>query len=290
MKKVSLFLGMVLAASFAIAQTDVNLNQSGNSAYWATGLVNDASIQQSGTNVILDVDQIAGTDNYVRSGQSGTNLSLTYEATAKTSNSTPRGVNGFLQDGSNGDIDIKQVATNGSNSAQTWQQGGLGYTANQNNIDVVQNAGTNNVLVQRQSGRDNIVNLNQNAGTYNHAETNQGQWGALETNNKLVGAALGIWGPGYDLTGPAKQTSATSYNYLKLDQVGSSNLVGLYQNGNDYNSADIYQAGGENSLLIYQTNNNGFNSVISDQIGGQNSASVLQTTVSGNGTIVVNQN
>ena len=290
MKKLNFIFALVLAAGTVMAQNVVDLEQVGNTGYWSTGLVNDAVIQQTGTNIYLDIDQIAGTSNYVRSEQSGTNLSLTYEAEAGTSNETPRGVNGFLQDGSNGDIDIEQVAIAGSNSAQTWQQSGLGYTANNNDIDVSQNAGTSNYLFQRQSGQNHKINLEQNALTSNSAITTQGQWGALETNNTLVGASLGLWGPVYDNENPAKQTSLNSSNTLKLNQDGSFNKVGLNQDGYESNYAEINQEGGNNSLLVYQTNMDGSNSVISNQIGGQNSATVLQTTISGSGTITVDQN
>jgi hypothetical protein len=291
MKKLSILFAMIFAVSMAMAQTSVDLDQTGGGTTWPATLINNASIQQVGTDVTADFDQTAGTWNYLRSGQNGTNLSIRYEATAGGKN-TVGGTqsNGFLQDGSNGDIDIQQVATNGDNHTQTWQQSGLGYTANNNDIDVIQTAGTSNTLIQRQSGQNHVVNLEQTAATSNSAETYQGQWGALETDNILVGAELGTNGPLYDEDGPATQTSASSYNELFLDQNGSFNKVGLSQNGYDYNYANIYQDGGENSLLIHQNNADGFNSVMSSQMGGANSASVLQNTVAGSGTINVNQN
>ena len=99
----------------------------------------------------------------------------------------------------------------------------------------------------------------------------------------------GSWGPLFDEDGPATQNSTSSYNELYLDQNGSFNKVGLSQNGYDYNYANIYQDGGDNSLLIHQNNADGYNSVMSSQIGGANSASVLQNTISGSGTINVAQ-
>jgi hypothetical protein len=171
------------------------------------------------------------------------------------------------------------------NYASVRQPGGL-----DNDIDVDQNAGTSNYLLQVQYGKNDIVNLKQTAKTSNSAVTYQGNWGVNEPNNVLYGATLGSWGPLYDNTKPATQTSANSSNTLTLDQDGESNKVGLYQNGFDYNKAEIDQDGGFNSLLIYQTNTNGYNSVISNQLGGHNSASVLQTTLSGNSTITIDQN
>ena len=291
MKKLSFLFAMVFAVSMAMAQTNVDLDQTGGGTTWPATLINNASIQRVGTNVELDADQSAGTWNYLRSGQNGTNLSITYDATAGGHN-TVGGTqsNGFLQNGSNGDIDIQQVATVSDNYAQTWQQGRSGYTADNNDIDVVQNAGTSNSLTQRQNGQNNVVNLQQTAATSNTAETYQGTWDWVETDNKLVGAELGTWGPLYNEDGPATQTSASSSNELYLDQNGSFNKVGLSQNGYDYNYANIYQDGGDNSLLIHQNNADGFNSVMSSQIGGLNNATVLQNTVSGNGTINVTQN
>lgn len=285
MKKLTVLLTVIFMASMSFAQTNVDLDQTGNSSPWWTSEINDATITQTGTNVDADFDQVAGTYNILSSGQSGTDLSITLDATAGTHNDAD-----FKQSGLNGDIDIQQVASSGNNYVQTWQQGGLGYTAEDNDIDVVQTAGTNNFLKQRQSGQDHIVNLEQTAGTYNHAETYQGQWGALETNNVIYGAELGVYGPLYDEDAPATQTSTTSSNHLYVDQDGSYNKVGLYQDGFDYNYAHILQEGGDNGLLIYQTNVDGYNSVISNQTGGNNSATVLQNTYSGSGTITVDQN
>lgn len=286
MKKLIFLFTMVLAVSMAMAQTNVDLDQTGSVAYWGTGLINNASVHQTGANIDADFDQISGTWNKVASTQDGTNLFLTLNANAGTSSDAD-----FKQSGLNSDINITQVATSGNNYAQTWQQSGLGYIADNNDIDVVQNAETSNHLKQRQSGKNHVVNLEQNAGTYNKAETYQGQWGALETDNILVGAALGTWGPLYDNLGPASQTSASNYNELYLDQNGSFNKVGLSQDGFDYNYANIYQDGGDNSLLIYQTNATGYNSVISNQLGGHNSATVFQNSYTpGSATITVDQN
>jgi len=281
MKKLSFIFAMMLATGFAMAQINANVMQSGVSGNWDSGyLVNTAGVQQVGTNVTLDVDQTATTLwNIVTSGQGGTNMHVKLDATAGTSNWAHFEQGG----GSDFDINVKQIAGT-SNYASVRQPGGLN-----NDIDVVQDAGTFNSLQQVQYGKNDIVNLKQTSKLSNTANTDQGNWGVNEPNNVLYGAIHGTWGPEYASTAPAEQTSSNSYNDLKLVQKGSDNKVGLYQNGYDYNFADITQTEGQNSLLIYQTNIDGFNSVTSHQTGGQNSASVLQTTLSGNGTIIIDQ-
>ncbi|MCJ7696308.1 MAG: hypothetical protein MUO40_12920 [Anaerolineaceae bacterium] len=284
MKKLFALLTVVFFAGFMMAQNTLDLDQTGVSAYWATGLINQSNSSQVGSGIDANIDQIAGTYNQFSSGQGGNTLDLTVNENAGTSNHGE-----ILQSGNNGHIDIYQVAGT-YNYMQAWQQSGLGYIANNDKADISQTAGTYNSYVQRQSGQDQVINLNQNAGTYNTGTVYQGQWGALETNNTLVGATLGIWGPLYGDLIPAAQTSDASYNDLFLDQNGSFNKVGLYQDGSSYNHANIVQSDGNNSLLIYQTNVDGFNSLDANQSGGLNSATVYQSTVTGDGTITVDQN
>jgi hypothetical protein len=291
MKKLIFLFAMVFAVSMAQAQVTVDLDQSGNVAYWATNLINNASIQQTGTNVNATLVQVAGTYNSLTDNQNGTNLFLNYHANAGAQNfAGDANTTGFEQSGINGHIDVTQVATTLGNNANTRQLSGLAYIAMNNDIDVTQTAGTFNNLTQTQYGQNHKINLVQTAGTSNSATISQGEWTPLEINNKLVGASLGIWGPSYDNIGPATQISGTSSNVLNLTQTGNNNQVGLYQNGNDYNLANMVQTGDDNSLLIYQTNVNGYNSVISNQVGGNNSASVFQNAISGSGTITVDQN
>ena len=205
MKKVILIFAMVLVAAITFGQNTVDVDQSGSNPMWATGLINDAGVQQDGSNIDLDIDQVAGDWNGIRSAQSGTNLSITLDAWAGTFNDGSYGApRGFLQSGMNSDIDVEQIATTGSNTVIVWQQSGLGYIGDNNDIDVVQEAGNSNFLHMVQYGQDHIVNLDQTAGVSNSAVTYQGSWGSLQTNNVLYGATKGLWGPEYNPAGGAE--------------------------------------------------------------------------------------
>ena len=154
-----------------------------------------------------------------------------------------------------------------------------------NTLGVYQIADTGgNILLAYQGGdatANNVVaKVVQDAATDNYANVYQ------NSPNKLVGADSDGT---INAANPAKQISTDEYNELWTSQTGDYNEIGLYQSALGYNSADIDQTGGNNSLGVYMTNTNGYNSLTATQTG-DSSATVVQSTWSGAGTINVSQN
>jgi hypothetical protein len=87
-------------------------------------------------------------------------------------------------------------------------------------------------------------------------------------------------------TNVASQLGGTEIT-LDLYQSGDGNQVGLTQDGNGYNLAEIVQMNGGNTLGAYQTTSSGFNSLDVYQSGSAN-AKVMQTGA-GNNTATITQ-
>jgi len=128
-------------------------------------------------------------------------------------------------------------------------------------------------------GTENLINLEQDAYTYNYASVEQDG-----IYNQLIGA----YSDGsIKYTAPAVQNSSSDYNYLWSYQVGNSNEIGLYQSASGSNSATITQLNGGNSLAVYQISTGGSNTLIANQ-NGNATATVIQTG-SGNNIGTVTQ-
>lgn len=151
----------------------------------------------------------------------------------------------------------------------------------ENKIEIGQVADTYNEAWASQVGSLNEIVIQQDAGIYNYAYVKQDG-----DENKLVGAFSDgtLAGTVIEYSLPATQDSWSSYNELKVIQEGDNNEVGLYQQATTggYNSVDILQYNGGNSLVIHQTNiaSGGYNEVTAEQSGDM-TATVWQKNYSG---------
>ena len=148
-----------------------------------------------------------------------------------------------------------------------------------NLLDSDQLAVTNyNELRVGQQGDSNKALLTQVAYGYNYAKIVQ-----LDGHNWLGrSGSCGI----SNYTKKAFQWSHNSFNKLLLYQQGGGNKVALYQDGADYNLADIDQRGSGNEVKAYQFNTGGFNNLYVRQTSGD-FARVCDTAGSNNDTTVL---
>jgi hypothetical protein len=296
MKKLSLVLMMVFAASWVMAQNNALINQTG-------GAGNTAFTNQNNSGNDLLINQ------YI-SGSTGTN-------TAGTA------VTPILQNGSNNEAKLVQQV-NGplivpSNEAKIQQIGNgnylVGATANANNFVVSANAEQiakdyTNFLDVLQQGNGNIVGLSQNSNGRNEFGENVvgGNVQQVGDNNVLVVKQTAIaWGNTNRVYGSSEQIGSgnvarafqynnTGENYVILKQNGNSNyLVDADANGyilagastqtadgtGNGNTLNVTQTGGTNIAGVHQITPAGFNSAIINQNGGDH-ASVFQTGAGNN--------
>jgi hypothetical protein len=247
MKKVSLFLGMVLIASFAMAQNVATTNQDGNS--------NGATVDQVGSNLTGLVDQINGNSNTGIVIQKGTNNDagivqgmvegywapdyLTPDMTANSNYAKIEQLGAItgssaqvlqVGDGNNGRI--KQDAQTGSVAEiyQGWPGGAWSSytvvgTSNIATIDQV--TGQNNTGLIWSLGTGNTINLDQLNGNNNEARLSQGY--------------------NYDgIIGVPKVMPVTG-NTQNVAQSGDNNLVRNFQLGNT-NTFNLNQYNGVNTV------------------------------------------
>jgi len=183
------------------------------------------------------------------------------------------------QRGDGNDVDVRQDAKT-SNWLFIDQLGLRLALDNDNLLDLNQVAGTSNEADVVQSGNRNDADVRQDAGTFNRLFIDQ-----LGDDNRLVGAnSNGTINP----LGAATQISATSHNWLDCIQLGDNNKVGLYQNAHFFNNAFIEQFDGGNSLVAWQHAPGGSNELTIEQGGGM-TASVVQNATTGNNVIIITQ-
>ena len=272
----------------------------------------------------IDIDQTVKPANATVS-QQGSNLSIKIEQIGVSADP----ITGFVNDAwasqtnfSNAKMDVYQNAGT-FNYAWLYQRHG-----GTSEIKAVQNAGTgdNYLRANQYRWKWNYMDIQQNAGTWNYANLNQAYWNsdifidqtahdynqANVTQNQNLGNTY-IYGA--DSSGaiadktPAKQISYSSYNELSINQY-DDDKVGLYQEANGYNYADITQYNGGNRLGIYQeaanynvldvtqygdgvvdvtqTSTGGYNYLYISQSFGS-SAIVFQTALAGNNTATIIQ-
>jgi hypothetical protein len=148
---------------------------------------------------------------------------------------------------------IKEISTNGSNSANITQSNGSGY------ITIEQKAFLNNII----PSAENTVMNNPNGypGIYQEGYNNY-IIGASEVNIPAIGS---IAIPRPDL--PAQQISKKGENWLEIWQTGGFNVVALHQEAEKDNKALIHQNNGLNLAIVFQRAVDS-NYVLIEQAGG----------------------
>lgn len=221
-----------------INQSSIIIVQIGGSAA-TTGLVNDVWAKQKRYGPYkMDVYQKAGTYNYA----------WLYQCL-----------------GGRSEIKAVQNAGTGDNYLRADQSNWM-----YNYIDIKQTAGTWNYADLLQGYYMNDMFIEQEALYSNKADVKQNKWGGKESMY-IYGADSS--GAIADKT-PAKQISYWRYNELSINQY-DDDKVGLYQEANGYNYADIDQTGGGNRLGVYQKASNRMNDLIVTQ-NGKGTAKVVQ--------------
>jgi hypothetical protein len=261
MKKVSLFLGMVLATSFAMAQNKTLVDQKGNTndalvkqigvsndaKAQQFGNENDASVKQTGNSNIAVADQLLGDRNKATvvqennsnkayltqgmianyDGMSTINMPASDNVGSITQVGGVRNLGELMQLGNNNNGSI--ATTGNDNTAhlyQGWQGAGDGpAVVGYNNIASVEQIYDGNFGGLWQYGHDNKSTLHQD-GNSNSAQIAQGYIYA-------VGVAV-VWPVQGNLSEVKQDGSANNVramqlgdaNILKLNQIGNSNTFG----------------------------------------------------------------
>jgi len=265
MKKVSLFLGMVLAASFAMAQNTANFTQTGNDhkadVTQKGGTLNSATIIQNGGNgnrlgspVIGDVGVDAGVD-----------VSL---------------AKGLVQDGNSNIANITQ--TGNLNIIQQFRPNGPVPIFNS-----VYQKGNSNKLEMKQDGNNNVIGqapheyngLDQTQGNGNDAKIlQQGNsnkltyFYQLNDGNKADIKQIGNSNTIESATQKRQANVSPTDNSLIILQEGSSNTAALNEQG-DHIIGNIYQFGASNTARMQLTHSNAFGDI--DQLGNSNKADIF---------------
>ena len=249
-----------------------------------TGDNNEVAVYQWGTEQQVEIDQLGSGNQIINTVQISTN-DYNYL--------------GVYTAGNLNTVEVYMDSTE-INEAYIWQYG------NENVVDVQTYAGGGYSLIGGnvtypledgivQRGNYNLVQTNQDAGTYNDMQVRQ-----MGDDNALVG--LGI-------NSAMIQYSLFDHNRLVASQLGGGNHIGLEQDADGCNDADIYQSGGLNSVEAYQSagtyndldvvqNGNatlvsdqtasGFNDLFVSQSAGS-SATVTQIATSGNNVAIITQ-
>ena len=297
MKKVSLFLGMVLAASFAMAQTTViNQTTSGN----GLTAIQDATVTQSGVSSV-NVTQVAEklvTHQAVvdQSGAAGGNIIVVSQSATGNPTEDNIGINktNAIQNGGSNQIYQTQISGD-------WTYGGMDFLSNQQgtgniatqyskktsaDFDLYQN-GTGNVSTQQTTGEKTgvLVGDVRQIGTTNnatqlfHGENVRWAGGIINqdgTSNVAVqeftGSASGFWND----PSRADIIQRNSGNYAYQSQVG----MGSYQKAEQY--------GTDNKVYMYSTGN--FNVAYAKQDGTNGLISIDQKQTIADVTLEVDGN
>jgi len=265
MKKVSLFLGMVLAASFAMAQNTATVtdNGDGNRSYVnQLGATNNAIIDQIGD--LNNADFIEPWDHFKSSidgigilakdargvtqvGDDNTGIIIQHNAFVGIGQAGP--IAGLKQTGNKNTASITQTASSAWMQDYAWaKQSGDGNNSTQNQIS------TNSYSFILQQG---VTQVDPNVAVGNTATTQQ-----ISTSSNA-----NIWQIGERNNAYQLQTVGTGWS--------SGNLAEATQNGND-NISNQYQYGSSNTAKTQQLTN--WNVANITQNGNANRAEVLQET------------
>lgn len=305
MKKVSLFLGMVLIASFAMAQNVATTLQIGNG--------NGATVSQSGKNTGV-VQQLKGDDNDGTITQVGENdativqgltslagvIYIGQEMTASKNEASISQING---NGNNGEVyqmgnrNYGKIDIKGSDNVAQMQQGWSGYsgglqTYGSSNFSVLTQTGKANTALTWQYGGvekeagvyDNVNNITQ-TGDNNYATVAQGY--VYPNNSKGITPIYGA-----DVTGNKSNITQNGVtegagNIARFFQLGKDNTISLVQNGDgnkvgEYTTVNgvslqgyFYQKGNGNKF--YGTQSEGATlDMASGQTGNDNTINLIQ--------------
>jgi len=283
MKKVSLVLGMVLAASFAMAQTTViNQTTSGN----GLSAIQNATVSQSGVSSV-NVTQVAEklvTHQAVvdQSGVAGGNIIVISQSATDNPKEENIGLNktNAIQNGGSNQTYQTQISGD-------WTHAGMDFLSNQQGIgniatqyskktsadfDLFQ-SGTGNISKQATTGEKTgvLVGDVRQIGTSNdatqlfHGENVRWAGGIINQEGTLniafqefTGSAAGFWNEPSkadiiqrNSDNYAYQSQVGSGSYQKTEQYGTSNDAYLYSNGN-FNTAYARQDGATGFIKIEQ--------------------------------------
>ena len=264
MKKVSLFLGMVLAASFAMAQNTANVSEDGN--------LNTSYVKQQGSTNAAYVTQVGDLNTADVSDKYKSSLFGSLD-----------GAKGITQEGNNNTGVIRQINGNTSVPGQAGPIAGMGQYGNTNRADITQSgsgAWFQEYAWALQLSNGNTSLQNQNSNAYSHVYQGVGDGNNAETQQLS----------GYDQKASIAQLGWRNYGYQKQMGYGANlekgNVAELWQEGNDNhswqfqlkadNKARTTQKGDNNSTYITQeTKSNNANLTQNDN---NNGATVLQKT------------
>lgn len=299
MKKVSLFLGMVLAASFAMAQNTANTHSIGNS--------NQVSVTQIGSNNL--VGRVADTPQDVTPTYNGdvTYSSQTGNENKATVSQTGASNRAFFEQG----VSYKYPGTylpGDKNEIIITQTGNVntagGYSLGNRNIVNMTQIGNNDYAGHWLWGNDNKATISQTGnnenwayaaanssintsvinqvGYKNDGSTSQGWIGyAWHDQNTASISQTGNYNKsslGTDITAyttPALPGYTSDLFGFGIQQYGFKNVGSVTQNGNS-NEGAIYQFGNYNEGQITQTAD--LNKANLYQVGSNNFARLDQTS------------
>ena len=268
MKKVSLFLGMVLAASFAMAQNTALVEQVGstNGATVAqTGITNDATSHQFGNANATNVKQIGTSNTGIADQLKGDNNngSVDQYGTKNEAYLTQGMVPGYFSDynvitsAMVSNKNIGSIKQNGEKDYSELQQFG-----NENYGIVDQKNGNNNEASVYQGWAGNWWNQTAYTALYSYKSTatvaqvgnnNTGDiWQYGGTNNK---ATISESGDGnVSKISQGFIYSDAPYNFRNPILNTQNNTASIIQAGNT-NAAKLFQLGNSNSFALNQNGN-----------------------------------
>lgn len=305
MKKVSLFLGMVLAASFAMAQNTANTHSIGNS--------NQVTVTQAGANNL--VGRVATTDSPVTySSQTGDENKATVTQTGDRNKAffeqgySERYATGpFLgsglygTEGDKNEITISQVGSDNSaggfslgneNIVNLTQVGSNDYSGHwlwgdKNKATISQTGNNENWAYASANSSNNTSVINQ-VGYKNDGSTSQGWIGyawhdqntaSISQTGNYNKSSLANGFDSRDNSPGAFDPALPGYTWdlfgYGIQQYGFKNVGSVTQNGNS-NEGAIYQFGNYNEGQITQTSD--LNKANLLQLGSNNFARLNQTS------------
>lgn len=264
MKKVSLFLIMGFAATFAMAQNTATVTQTGDNhkadVTQKGGMLNSATILQNGGNgnrigapVAGDVGVDAGVDLSLAKG-------LVQEGNSNVANITQTGnlniiqqfrpngpvpiFNSVYQKGNSNNLEMKQIGDKNVIGQAPHEYNGLDQTQGSgNDAKILQQGNLNKLTYFYQLNDGNIADIKQVG------------------NSNTIGSA----------TQKKQDNISPTGNYLKILQTGNSNNATLNEQG-DHVTGDINQFGDGNIAAMQLTHSYAFGDI--DQIGNSNKATI----------------
>lgn len=274
MKKVSLFFGMVLAATFAMAQNTAKTTQTGDqnqTTVAQAGSLNDAAVlqngdlnvgaaDQKGTSNIGVIDQLDGDKNTSTLSQEGTsneayltqgmvqgyytapyNVSTAMGASLNTITAAQKGLKNSMEVVQVGNENATTVSQEGNqNIAYSYQGWPFGFWGETTVTSALSSASSNVNIEQLHNGNDGAVW--QYGGEDNEANISQ------DGNSNVARIAQGfiyVDAP-YHFSTPVYNTND---NYASISQQGNTNAAKLFQLGNS-NSFTLTQSGDGNKVGV----------------------------------------